>query len=161
MHDASLRQQLRRNLRLDGYLSTLGLFMQRVVQAAELRCVAPCASELLQTQQLAWQPEASFEIPFAQRTSAKFRRLVKKLKTANPSSLCLFAANSARCGWLPVDSIDEIRFDVDPRAFQQGPLVLVTQDLNDRLLLDTRRADADASLLILQVRGPAWGLVRY
>lgn len=161
MSDLSLREKLRRNLHMNDHLATLGMLMRRVVEATELRCAAPTPSELLLTQSLAWQPETVFEIPFAEKTSAKFRRFVRKLHSANPASLCLFAAHSASCGWLPLESISRFSFDFEPAIFRDGAIVLVTEDLNDRLYLDGCISGDGAMMLKVQARGPGWGCINY
>jgi hypothetical protein len=153
--------RLRRQLRLKRYLGELSALTGRSVKADELGDLEQVVALRAAAQKLLEDAPAQFEISFSDRTSERFKRFLKSLAAANPSSVYLWTPDSIDCGVLLVPSLDAINFAFDFNINDDGILSFTTSDLNDRLLLDFSSTPAGEQVMTVETQGPHWARAIY
>lgn len=161
MPNPSSSEKLRKKLSMKMYLKELTVLAGRPVQANELGSVEKAVSVRKAGQKFSTLDAASFEIPFADLSSERFRRFVRKLYNANPSSVYVWSPRTIDCGVFLMPSIAAINFDFDFEINEEGILVFLTNDLKDRLLVDFFILSQSHKRSKVEVQGNNWGEIIY
>lgn len=143
------------------YLEELGVLTGRSVQADELGSLAEAAAMRMAAQRAAAQSPTPCEIKFSERRSERFRKFLRSLTDANPSSVHVWTPRTIDCGALLVPSLGAIKFDFEFGINDEGILVFTTSDLADKLLLDFSSTPAGEQVLTVETEGPNWARVVY
>lgn len=154
-------EKLRQKLNLKKYLSELSTLTGRAVQSDELGSLAQVNSIREAGQKFREQPGKSCEIPFSDRTSERFKGFVEALHNANPSPIYLWTPRTIWCGALLLPSLEAVRFGFNFAVNEEGILVFLTSDLEDRLLLDFSGSPSAEQTMKLEVQGANWAKVAY
>ena len=154
-------EKLRQKLNLKRYLEELAVLTGRTVLGDELGGLELAVAIREASQKFATYTSASFEIPFSDRCSARFRQFVQKLHKANPTSVYLWTPRTIDCGVLLVPSLDVVKFDFDFDVNEEGILVLLSSDLVDRLLLDFSKSCTGEERMTVESQGINWMHVDY
>ena len=161
MPSASLTERLRRNLHLKKHLEELRALTGRVVHADELGSLDQFVAMRQSAQRFVDQPTVACEIPFSERSSERFKRFLQCLTYANPSPIYVVTPRADSCGVLLLSSLNEVRFDFVFKINEEGLLIFVTSDLEDRLLLDFSSTPTGEEIMKVEVQGSNWKKVAY
>jgi len=148
-------------LKMKKYLEELSVFAGHPVKSADLGSAEQAASIREAARKFSVSDAASSEIAFVDRSSERFKQYIKRLHDANPSQVYVWTPRTIDCGVLLVPSLSAIDFDFDFAVNEEGILVFLTDDLEDRLLLDFFIAPTDEKRMKIETQGANWGEVIY
>ena len=158
---SSSSEKLCQKLKMKKYLEELTVLVRHPVKSADLGSVEQAASIREAAKKLSVSDAASSEITFVDRSSERFKKFVRCLHDANPSQVYVWTPRTIDCGVLLVPSLSAIDFDFDFAVNEEGILVFLTDDLEDRLLLDFFILPADEKRMKIETQGANWGKVIY
>jgi hypothetical protein len=161
MLEPSSSEKIRRNIDLRRYLEELSALTGRQIRADELGSIEQAASIREDCQKFSAQASRVTEIPFPDRKLERFKKFVRRLSRANAASVYVWTPRTISCGVFLMPSIDAVRFDFDFAINEEGILVFVTSDLEDRLLLDYSNSPAGGRIMKVETQGTNWVGVTY
>jgi hypothetical protein len=100
------------------------------------------------------------ELPFSEKSTPRFRGFVHDLMQLNPSPVYVWTELSNACGVLPPVPLDMVNFDFDFDTDPTGVLVLLSADLQDKMLLDYSESESGRRTVEVEVSGDHWGIAR-
>jgi hypothetical protein len=157
----SASEKLKRKLGLKAHLAELAAVLGRPVGVEELGTPQQAVGLRDGAKGLASQPVTTFEMPFADRMSERFRAFVAKLHAANPSPIYVWIPTTIDCGAILLPSVVDINFGFDFEINDEGILSFVTADLADRLLLDLFVSSAGDQRMRVEIQGANWTQATY
>lgn len=98
-------------------------------------------------------------IEFSEKNSDKVKAFITSLEKANNSSVYIWTNRSSLHGLYKIDSISSLDLSFPFNVNPDGMAVFLTEDLNDKLLLDFYRDSEDQDMLEIEVQGTHWGLM--
>jgi hypothetical protein len=102
-----------------------------------------------------------FAIDFEEKNSERFKKFVASLNEANSSPVYIWTNRSNFCGLHKINSINMIDFSFPFEINQEGIIVFLTEDINDKLLLDFSCNSKDQEVLEVELQGKNWALIHY
>lgn len=156
-----LAVRLTQKLNLPQHLRELSQLVGRKVEPSELLSLAETEAVRAQGMTVQREPSWQCELRFSDKLSARFGRLLQAFRERNPSPVYLWTSLSNACGLLRPVPLSAVRFDFDFSVNRDGMLVLLTADLQDRMLLDFSESPDGEQLLEVAVAGPHWGQAAY
>ena len=158
MTHAPARMALNKNL--PRHLSELSRLVGREVTREDLMSLEETEAIREQAKRVKLVPFWTFEIPFADKSSPRFRWLMKGLAALNPTPVYVWTPLSNVCGLLRPVALSDVNFGFDFNLSAEGILVILTADLSDKLLLDYSE-ESDEQKLEIELSGEHWGTARY
>ena len=158
---SSSSEKLRQKLNINKYLEELAVLAGRTVQAGELGGVEQAASIREVGKKFSVSEASSSEISFVDRSTERFKDFIKRLHGENPSPVYVWSPRTIDYGTLLLPSLGAIKFDFDFAVNEEGILVFLTNDLEDRLLLDFFILPTDEKRLKIETQGTNWGSIIY
>lgn len=154
-------EKLRQKPNLKRYLDELSMLIGRRVRAEELGSLKQAALIREAGKKFAAQPSNACEIHFTERCSARFKGFVQRLHDSNPSSVYVWTPRTISCGALLIPSLAAIKFDFDFAINEEGILVFLSSDMEDRVLLDFSDSPTGERIMKIETQGAHWTEVRY
>lgn len=162
MSTPSSSEKLRQKLNLRRYLDELAALVGRSVDADELSTLERATAIREEVgQKFGALPSQASEILFSERCSDRFNGFVQRLGNANSSSIYVWTPRTVSCGTLLVPSLATIKFSFDFGVNEEGILVFLSSDLEDRLLLDFSASPAGDQIMKIETQGTNWGGITY
>lgn len=152
---------LTQKLNLPPHLRELSQLVGRKVEPEELLSLVETEAVRAQAMTVQRQPSWRCELRFSDKRSPRFGRLLQAIRERNPSPVYLWTPLSNDCGLLRPVSLSDVRFDFDFAVNRDGIVVLLTADLQDRMLLDFSEGPDGEQLLEVAVAGANWGQATY
>jgi len=159
-HSLSLTQRRIRKQHMPTHLKELQALTGRVVCADELESLDQLYEMQSHLKEIEENEIVTWDIPFSDRNSGRFKGFIERLKKANPSPIYIFAENSDSCGTLLTPSLDDINFNFE-FSINGGLLEFIASDYRDCLLLDFSLSDTGEKLMGIIRRGKNWSKVDY
>ena len=156
-----LAGRLTQKVNLPQHLRELSHLVGRKVEPEELLSLAETEAVRAQGMTVQRLPSWRCELRFSDKRSARFGRLLQAIRERNPSPVYLWTPLSNDCGLLRPVSLSDVRFDFDFAVNRDGIVVLLTADLQDRMLLDFSEGPDGEQLLEVEVAGANWGQATY
>ena len=156
-----LAVRLTQKLILPQHLRELSQLVGRKVEPEELLSLAETEAVRAQGMTVQRLPSWRCELRFSDKRSARFGRLLQAIRERNPSPVYLWTPLSNDCGLLRPVPLSDVRFDFDFAVNRDGIVVLLTADLQDRMLLDFSEGPDGELLLEVEVAGANWGQSTY
>lgn len=154
-------EKLRQKLNLKKYLKELTALTGRPVDLDELGSLEQAAAIRDTGQKFGERSSQTHEILFSERCSAQFKEFVLRLHEANPSSVYVWTPRTINCGTLLVESLAVVKFDFDFSVNEEGILVFLSSDMEDRLLLDFSNSATGDQVMKIETQGSNWSKVAY
>jgi hypothetical protein len=161
MPTLSPAENLRQKFNLKKYLNELTGLIGRPVHAEELGSLEQVNSIREVGQKFSSLISQKCEIPFSERCSERFKDFLQRLDDANPSSIYIWTPRTINCGVLLVASLAVVRFDFDFSVNEDGIIVFLTSNLEDRLLLDFSGLPGSEQIMKIETQGANWVNVPY
>lgn len=139
------------------YLKELTVLAGRPVNDCELGSVEQAASIRDAAKNFATLDVMSYDMSFEDKSADRFKRFVESLHNANPSPVYIWTPRTIECGALLLPSLNVIKFDFDFHVNEEGILVLLTNDLADRLVLDFFKLPTGEQRMRIETQGANWG----
>jgi hypothetical protein len=158
-HEISKRIQFKRNL--PEYLQELKPLIGREISPEDLTPVEQV--EQIRAESIAalkGSNTTKFVIDFEERRSERFQDFVYALSNVNRSPVYIWTDRSDACGLYKAESIDKVEFSFPFDIDSNGLFTFLTEDFNDKLLLDFYE-DAGKEILEIETTGKHWSLIRY
>lgn len=156
-----LRKRLAYRAHLARHLSELTVLLNYDVTAEVLLSLEETEDVRARSRLLAREPSWRCEIPFSEKTGARFVTLLHALHDFNSSPVYVWTPLANPCGLprpLPLIEVNfAFRFDLN----REGIFSILTSDLADEMLLDFSKDERDEEVLEIEVSGPHWGRARY
>ena len=156
-----LAGRLTQKVNLPQHLRELSQLVGRKVEPEELLSLAETEAVRAQGMTVQRLPSWRCELRFSDKRSARFGRLLQAIRERNPSPVYLWTPLSNDCGLLRPVPLSDVRFDFDFAVNRDGIVVLLTADLQDRMLLDFSEGPDGEQLLEVEVAGANWGQATY
>ena len=156
-----LAGRLTQKVNLPQHLRELSQLVGRKVEPEELLSLAETEAVRAQGMTVQRLPSWRCELRFSDKRSARFGRLLQAIRERNPSPVYLWTPLSNDCGLLRPVPLSDVRFDFDFAVNRDGIVVLLTADLQDRMLLDFSEGPDGEHLLEVAVAGAHWGQATY
>jgi hypothetical protein len=102
-----------------------------------------------------------FSMRFSDRNSEQFKKFIESLKKANSNSIYIWLYGSNLHGLFKVASIDVINFSFPFNVNQDGIVIFLASDFNDKLLLDFYCDSEDQEILEIELRGKHWSSIPF
>ena len=93
---------------------------------------------------------------FDLRKSKRFKQFIANLDKANNRPVYIWTEKSNVCGLYKASSIKAINFSFKFDVNDDGMVIFLTEDCNDRLLLDFYIDYKERKMLDLEVKGKNW-----
>lgn len=100
-----------------------------------------------------------FIVDFSEKDTEQFRNFVRNLNKANDAPVYVWTNSANSYGLYKATSINSIDFSFSFDVNPDGIIVLLTEDLNDRLLLDFYRNSEGREILELELYGKHWKFI--
>jgi hypothetical protein len=97
-----------------------------------------------------------FVIQFDEKNSNKFKDFIVSLGKANRNPVYVWTKRSNLHGLCKIDVINSIDFSFPFDINPDGIIVFLTEDLNDKLLLDFYRDSEEREMLGIELQGKHW-----
>ncbi len=152
-----LAVRLTQKVNLPQHLRELSHLVGRKVEPEELLSLAETEAVRAQGMTVQRLPSWRCELRFSDKRSARFGRLLQAIRERNPSPVYLWTPLSNDCGLLRPVSLSDVQFDFGFAVNRDGIVVLLTADLQDRMLLDFSEGPDGELLLEVEVAGANWG----
>ncbi|NIM40576.1 MAG: hypothetical protein GTN84_06165 [Hydrogenophaga sp.] len=146
---------------MKAYLEELAPLVGAPVAVAELGPIEQPAALQKAAKVIDPEPLQSFEMPFSERCSAQFLDFIKRLCCANPSAVYIWTPRTDACGVYLAGPISTIKYNFGFDINSEGVLVFLTEDVQDRLLLDFFSSSAGEHRMKVEVQGRNWSEVKY
>lgn len=159
MNDLSRKIAYRRNIK--AYLSQLKALTKRDVTEEDLLPLDIVEQIREKSKYLTQKPKRKFVIPFEKKVGPRFQRFVQNLGDLNPNPVYVWTELTNSCGLFEVCSITLFNFDFEYSVNRQGVIVLLTEDLADKMVLDFGADASGAYLLEIELIGDHWTTVPY
>lgn len=98
----------------------------------------------------------NFVMNFDLRKSKRFKQFIANLDKANNRPVYIWTEKSNVCGLYKASSIKAINFSFKFDVNDDGMVIFLTEDCNDRLLLDFYIDYKERKMLDLEVKGKNW-----
>jgi hypothetical protein len=102
-----------------------------------------------------------FAIDFEEKNSERFKKFITSLNEANSSPIYIWTNRSNFCGLHKINSIGMVDFSFPFDVNQEGIVVFLTEDINDKLLLDFSCNAQGEEILEVESQGKNWSLIPY
>lgn len=152
---------LRQKLVIKKYLMELSAIAGRQVREGELGSAEEAAVIRAQCVNFNDQPLVDFELRFSCLSGDSFEAYLSRLQAANHSPIHVWTSDSIDCGVWTASSLAAIDWSFAFDALEDGVVVLLANDLQDRLLLDFFRSDDGEAMVRVEAQGANWASVRY
>ena len=143
------------------YLSQLKQLTRINVVSEDLLSLSETAEITKRSSHLEKLDKICFTTNFEFKNSERFKRFITNLSKANNSLVYIWLEKTNYCGLYKAASINDIdfsfRFDLDPN----GIIVFMTEDLNNRLLLDFYRDWEERETIEIKIQGKQWYCVAF
>ena len=107
------------------------------------------------------EKEKTFTIKFYKKSSKRFKNFIARLYSCNKSPVYIWTAKSNNYGLFKIDSIKKINFSFKFKVNVEGIVVLLTENLQDTLILDYYENSKEERLLEITLQGKNWFSVAY
>lgn len=161
MSSSTASGEVRRRATIGAYLAELSALIGRRVDASELGSREQAILLRTKAQERFPMSAVSFEIPFSERTTERFRQFVLNLESAKTCPVYIWTPRTIDCGTVVVPSLASLSFDFAFGLNPEGILSFVTFDLSDRILLDFGRSADGEERMTVEVQGERWASVTY
>ena len=142
---------------LGRHLSELSHVLGRSVRREDLLSLEESEAVLAQSKAALRVPGWKITVPFEDKNLPWFRTFVKALGSAKARRVYVWTPLASDCGLpkpVPLSEIDfSFPFDLNP----EGILEVITEDLEEGLILDYSLGAGDRAELEVEVSGPRWG----
>ena len=98
----------------------------------------------------------NFVMKFELKNSDRFRQFIANLNKVNNSPVYIWTEKSNVCGLYKVSSINAVDFSFKFDINDEGMVIFLTENCQDRLLLDFYKDRIDKEMLNLEVKGKHW-----
>jgi hypothetical protein len=142
-------------INLKSHLQELNCFTVRTMSESDLVPLDQTKEILDRSKQLREAVPNKFTIPFEEKKSFRFKNYIKLLQDANSSGVYVWINRTNDCGSSIIKSLFDLKWNFDFECSRHGMLILVTTDLQDRILFDFYEED-DERLLDIEVSGANW-----
>ena len=105
--------------------------------------------------------KVEFTMKFVEKSSERFRNFIASLDKANNSSVYVWTDKSNVCGLYRVNSINAINFSFAFDVNTNGIVVFLTDDFEDKLLLDFYRDSKEEEMLEVVIQGRNWSKISF
>jgi len=106
-------------------------------------------------------PILKFTIPFSEKKSERFSLYIDNLYQKNSSNVYIWTQRTNICGLYEVESIKKINFDFPFSINNEGILVLLSTDFEDKLLFDfSLNSDGD-EIVEVEAQGKNWSRLKF
>ncbi len=161
MENKSVSHQIRRSQSLERYLNELSQLTGRNVICTELGTVNDALEIQKASQKFITQKVSTYEIPFSQRNSTKFLKIIEELYNKNPLPIYIWTPRTIDCGTFLVFSLRDIHFNFEFNINTEGIIVLLSHDLVDRVLLDFFELNTGERRMKIAIQGDNWESIHF
>lgn len=154
-------ERIRQHRNLKMHLGELGALTGRSVEANELSSAEQASLVRNSEKKFSEYDVMSVDILFSDIESFQFKNFIKQLYDKNNSPVQVWLPRTIDCGILEIDSILDVRFNFNFNLNEEGILVLMTQDMEDKLLLDWFKIPDGEERLKIETQGVNWSKVLY
>lgn len=155
MSDTPRTRRMRQLMYMKKYLADLSALLGRDVLQDELGPVEQVQVLQAEARKLSRLEKVCYEMAFAGKKDAHFKKFIGELFNANSLPVYLWASHVEECGLLLLPSIRDMNFDFSFDVDGNGVISLVTYDFKDGMLLDFF-IDDGSERLIIEVQGEHW-----
>lgn len=106
-------------------------------------------------------PTENFSINFSDKKSGRFCKYIESLYKANGERVYLWTSKSNDCGLYSVGCIKDVDFSFPFELNTEGMLVLLSLDINDKLLLDFYIDSCGSKVIDIEAQGLNWTNIKY
>lgn len=154
-------ERIRQHRNLKMHLGELGALTGRSVEANELSSAEQASLVRNSEKKFSEYDVMSVDILFSDIESFQFKSFIKQLYDKNNSPVQVWLPRTIDCGILEIDSILDVRFNFNFNLNEEGILVLMMQDMEDKLLLDWFKLPDGEERLKVETQGVNWSKVLY
>lgn len=156
------RQKIEQKVNMKRYLEILTALTGRSIHPNDLESLENTSSlsEIAQDHFIN-STTSTFEIPFQERLSERFKNFVQQLYATNSSAIYIWEKRTKSCGILISPSILSINFNFDFAIDSSGIFSFSTINMTDAVMLDFFISDEGEQRLLVKSRGANWGEVKY
>lgn len=106
-------------------------------------------------------PISRFSIPFTERLTKRFGEFVEKLNEENSNKVYIWTENSNRCGLFAANNIKEVNFEFPFDVNSEGIIVLLSENIEDKMLLDFYLDVNGQQMLEVELQGRCWSFIAF
>ena len=154
---SDLQQAVAFRMNIGRHLTQLSQLTGSLVKQEMLLSVKDTESERERAKMIEFAPAHHAAVGFPERSSARFQQLIAALRKMNPSKVYIWTPLSNVCGVLRPVPLGNIRWDFEFDLIPEGILILLTEDLCDKMLLDFSENSAMRQELEIELSGQHWG----
>lgn len=107
------------------------------------------------------KPEKTFSISFEEKSSLKFKDFVRKLYILNDSPVYIWTKKSNIHGLYKAKSINSLNYSFTFDVNVEGIVVFLTENLEDKIILDYYKDNYGKKLLDITLKGQQWSSISY
>lgn len=160
MFGENLSRSLRRKLSTQRYMEELSCLTGGNVSPGDLCSIEATMNIQERVLFFSGLPCSHADIDFFDKTSFRFYDFISRLEALNDSRVYIWTPRTVDCGAFLGGKIGGINFEFNHDINDEGILVFLTEDLQDRLLLDFYVDDGSYRLRV-EVQGNNWFGVKY
>lgn len=154
-------KKIRQHRNLQKHLGELSSLTGCLVEKNELSSAEQAAQVRDSEKKFSEYDITPVERSFSELKSCQFKKFIKNLYDKNNSPIQIWLPRTIDCGILEIESILNIKFDFDFDLNEEGILVLMTRDMEDKMLLDWFRLPEGEERIRIETQGMNWSKVSY
>jgi hypothetical protein len=139
------------------HLTQLSRLTGRIVAKEDLLSLDETEALRARSKAVAYTPSWRRTMKFAEKSTARFQRLVARWHEQNSSGAYVWTPLSNDCGVMRPLDLASIHWGFDFELIPDGILVVLAADLNDKIILDFSESQEGDRELELEVSGKDWG----
>lgn len=151
--------QFKKNI--DGYILELKKFTGIDIEPEFLSSIEDMEKIRRKSSSLKNNREKTFTIQFEEKNTKKFIDFVAKLYCCNSNPVYVWTEKTNKCGLFKIDSVLKFNFSFEFDINCEGIVVLLTENLCDKLILDYYENYTNEKLLDVTLQGRNWYSVAY
>ncbi|HEY9133768.1 MAG TPA: hypothetical protein VIM98_18600 [Dyella sp.] len=146
---------------MKSYLHGLSQFIGREVLVGELVSLRETDVLMEKNRSSYFHGKSRYEIAYDDDSREKIKIFLHEMSRLNSSKILVWMEKTDVCGALFVESMLQIAFDFDNVIKKDDVVVLICEDMKDKVMLDFDLSDSSAPLLRLNIFGSSWSLCKY
>ena len=143
------------------YLLELVILANKTVNKSDLSSVDKVDEVRAGASNLENLPIEKFTVDFSEKNDARFSSYVQGLYDANNEEVYLWTSKTNICGLYKVGSIKDVNFSFPFELNDEGVVVFVSADLENKLLLDFSVDPTGNKIVEVEAQGLNWSNIKY
>ena len=154
------REKIQYKINLTPYMLELNNFVLKRKGESDLLSIEKTRMNIEKSKNLDRMVLLKKTIPFAEKSSEKFKKYISLLQKANPAGVYIWLERTSICGTTIISSLKDINWGFDFNCSKNGVVEFVSTDLQDKILFDFFEEDGE-QLLEIEVQGTNWPKINW